>query len=145
MGNMAAADNKTSPENEFSDATCVDRGKCACHADQDALGRQFASHPDPHVRIIAHMSNRQLALSEQMGDTTKMVFKVAGAVHALQEQADRTTAELRLVRDGIAQMTAAVEKLTEAVGTLTTQHSDLVDRTEELEEAAGLGTPVVTT
>lgn len=145
MGNMAAADNKTSPENELSDATCVDRGKCACHADQDALGRQFASHPDPHVRIIAHMSNRQLALSEQMGDTTKMVFKVAGAVHALQEHADRTTVELRLVRDGIAQMTAAVEKLTEAVGALTTQHSDLVDRTEELEEAAGLGAPVVTT
>jgi methyl-accepting chemotaxis protein len=145
MGNMAAADNKTSPENELSDATCVDRGKCACHADQDALGRQFASHPDPHVRIIAHMSNRQLALSEQMGDTTKMVFKVAGAVHALQEQADKNNTELRTVSKAIEAMTAALEKLTEAVGALTRQQSDLAERTEELEEAAGLGTTVTPT
>lgn len=139
MGDMAATDTKTVPENELSEATCVDRGKCACHADQDALGRQFSSHPDPHVRMIAHMSNRQLALSEQLGDNTKMAFKLAGAVHSLQEKVDVNTTELRKVSEALASMAAAMEKLIEAVGALTKQHSDLAERTEDLEEAAGLG------
>lgn len=139
MGGMAAPDNKTSPENELSEAPDVDRGKCPCHADQDALGRQFANHPDPHVRIIAHMSNRQLALSEKMGDTTKMLFKVAGVVHALQEQSSTTNLELRRMSDSLLALTASVEKLVEAVGMLTVQHTELAARTEELEESAGLG------
>lgn len=132
---MAAADSKNHLETTLSDATCVDRGNCACHADQDTLGRQFASHSDPHVRIIAHMSNRQLALSEQLGDNTKMVFKLAGAVSTLQGQVGSNTLELRRVGDALVTMTASLDRLIESVGSLTRPPSIPAGSSEELEEA----------
>ena len=120
-----AAEDTTSPDNNLSAASCADRSLCACHADQDSLGRAFADDPDPHVRIIAHMSNRQLALSEQVGDLTRGIFKVAGAVHTLQEQSASTTGELRGLRGEVAALTKEVSKLVEVVGLLVSKEPPL--------------------
>lgn len=134
---MASPDDiKTALENSLS-AASRDRENCACHADQDALGRQLANHPDPHVRIIAHMSNRQLALSEQMADTTKLVFKVAGVVHTLQQHVESMTGRMQQVERALEELTASVDKLTSSVTVASSQHASMHARIGRLEDLVG--------
>lgn len=117
-GGMAATDTtpNTLPENESPEV-----GRCACFADQESLGRFFVDHEDPKVRIIAHMSNRQLALSEQVGDLTRGIFKTAGAVSKLQEKVDANTSELCEVKATLENVVKVLAELTTAVGSLSSK------------------------
>jgi len=134
---MAAADTNPPESQEEQPPTCGDCRQCPCYADQEALGRLLSEDPDPHVRIIAHMSNRQLALAESIGDLTKLIFKTAGAVHTLQEHSSNVTGELRRVTTTLEGLVASVDKLTGAVDSLSSKQSSLEERTGTLEEAFG--------
>lgn len=134
-GRMAAEDTATAPE---SCKVCEDEvaQQCACFADQEALGRLLADDPDPHVRIIAHMSNRQLALSESLGDLTKLIFKTAGAVSTMQEKSGNVFGELRRVTTTLESLVTSIDKMNITLGSLATKQSALEARTEALEAAS---------
>lgn len=133
-GGMAATDTTTETLDEHETPSERDPRPCACHADQEALGRLLWDHPDPHVRIIAHMSNRQLAFAEQLGDLTKGLFRVAGGVSRIEERTGNISAELKNVVSAVDRLTGAVESLTEVVTTVES-------RLKKVEEALALGNP----
>lgn len=41
---------------------------CSCYKDQSGLTKEFMESADPHVRLIAHMSNRQLSMVESLNN-----------------------------------------------------------------------------
>lgn len=135
---MAAADTHP-PDHQEDVATapeCAECNRCACYADQEALGRLLAEHQDPHVRIIAHMSNRQLALSESVGDLTKLIFKTAGAVHTLQERSSNVIGELRTVATTLEKLVASVDGMSTAVKALTEKHESLEERVDGMTQSS---------
>lgn len=135
---MAAADTHP-PDHQEDVATapeCAECSRCACYADQEALGRLLAEHPDPHVRIIAHMSNRQLALSESVGDLTKLIFKTAGAVHTLQERSSNVIGELRTVTTTLEKLVVSVDGMSAAVKALTEKHNSLEERVDDMTQSS---------
>lgn len=137
-GRMAAADTHPPESQEGAETApeCADCSRCACFADQEALGRLLAEHEDPHVRIIAHMSNRQLALSESVGDLTKLIFKTAGAVHTLQERSSNVIGELRTVTTTLEKLVASVDGMSAAVKALTEKHDTLEERVDGMTQSS---------
>lgn len=71
---MPAADN-TRPANEIPDNDLLQR--------QKALTFELYNHSDPHVRLLAHMSERQLGLMELLIDTRKSVTTMATSMEDL--------------------------------------------------------------
>lgn len=135
---MAAAD--TSNEQDDREAPSTrDAHVCACHADQELLGRALADHADPHVRIIAHMSNRQLAMAEQIGDLTRGIFRVAGGVSRLEEKLADARGEIRDVSAGLSSLTTAITELTAAVKELSAAQATLSTRLGAVEEKLAQG------
>lgn len=149
MGSMAAID---APSTVASDESAPETGRghrCACYADQELLGRQLSDSGDPHVRVIAHMSNRQLAMAEQLSDLTRGIFKAAGGVANLQEQMKDARADIRANTAAVAQCTStlcevatALDKLTKAVDRIGEKQSELESRLYTLENSAGASAPI---
>lgn len=62
-------------------------------AQHKQLVQMLADHPDPHMRILAHISSRQFEMSERISDLTKMVEeKMSGLSAQLQDVKDRVLA-----------------------------------------------------
>jgi hypothetical protein len=143
MGLMAALDAASEPDSVRNPQVC------ACYVDQELLSRQLSNHEDPHVRIIAHMSNRQLAMAEQMSDLTRGIFKASGGVANLQEQMKDVRADLRANTFAVEQVTAAlssvvssIDKLTKAVEAIGVKQADLESRLYTLESSAGVSASI---
>lgn len=149
MGNMAALD---APSTVASDESAPDTGRghhCACHADQELLGRQLSESDDPHVRIIAHMSNRQLAMAEQLSDLTRSIFKAAGGVANLQEQMKDARAEIRANTTAVSQCTAtlgevviSLKRLTESLERIGKKQEEFDTRLRALESSVSASAPI---
>ena len=136
-GGMAVAD--TTEQEDKEAAIIRDAHVCACHADQELLGRALADHKDPHVRIIAHMSNRQLAMAEQISDLTRGIFRVAGGVSRLEEKLGDARGEVREVAAGLSSLTTAITELTVAVKELSAAQALLSTRLEQVEARLAQG------
>jgi len=133
---MAVADTPAEQE-EKEAASTRDVHVCACHADQELLGRQLADHPDPHVRIIAHMSNRQLAMAEQIADLTRGIFRTAGGVARVEEKLGDVRGDLRAVGASIDGLATAVSELTVAIKDLSGEQISFRERLEKVELRVG--------
>ncbi len=51
--------------------------------EQSALTRALTSHQDPHIRLLAHISERQLALHELLSEFRKTLEQNTNAIIAL--------------------------------------------------------------
>ena len=56
-------------------------------AEQQRLTTDLMNHPDPNVRLIAHMSNRQLGMSEQLREVVEKQGAIMTALDDLKRQA----------------------------------------------------------
>ncbi len=93
--------------------------------DHDAQHKQLiqllADHPDPHMRILAHISSRQFELSERISDLTKM----------FHEKTDALTTQLgQHSRDVVDQFNEVKKHLS----ALDDGFVEIEDRTSELEK-----------
>jgi hypothetical protein len=64
---------------------------------QKALTQELYDHPDPHVRLLAHMSERQLGMMELVLDTRKTVQTVATTVEELATTVNDLTGRQELL------------------------------------------------
>lgn len=104
--------------------TCMDMS-CPCYKDQSGLTREFMESADPHTRLIAHMSNRQLAMVE-------FVNNMKLTQHGLIQAVNGLTAEVR----------RGFRVMHERLDTLQMDHGiiDEVEENVEKELAAVVGT-----
>lgn len=79
--------------------------------EQRALTTALMEHPDPFVRLIAHISERQLALSE--------------TVRLGQAATNEAVSKLT---DSVRDLTSEVHQLSAQVSTLTGRHNELESR-----------------
>lgn len=132
---MAAPDAQTNPENPRvqADSDCADVGSspgdcfCAYYADQEQLGIALMQSPDPHIRIIAHVSNRQLALGEQIRDLTGLVFRAASGVSSVQRSLADSQARLGSLETSVGKLVEVVDGLTGTVSSLNSTVGTLND------------------
>lgn len=83
-------------------------------AEHKALVTQLADHPDPKVRVLAHISTRQFELSERMS--------------AMQQAIDRGFESLQ------RQMSEGFTNLKDRIAALDEGYTDVEERTSILEE-----------
>lgn len=82
--------------------------------EQLELTRRLYDHPDPHVRIMAHISERQLAMMEVLTSVSAAVSELSDSVKSLHNKVDElATRQTDLERDASGK----------ANGSWTGQHS----------------------
>jgi hypothetical protein len=145
-GGMAAADTTSiNPPLDEQEADSVrEKHMCACFADQEALSRQLAGHSDPHVRIIAHMSNRQLSMAEQLADLTRTIFRAAGGVSRVEEAVGELRVEVHGSTTAVDKLTSSVTELTKVITALSSAQSELIARVDKVEAAVFQGSAATT-
>jgi len=91
---------------------------CRCYREQSDLTQELFNSPDPHIRIIAHMSSRQLSLVESMNNVQLTQHGLIQAVNGLR-----------------ADMTKGFRIVGERISTLQTDHGVVEEVVEEDDEA----------
>lgn len=90
------------------------RDNCVCLRNQDELTKQLLDDPDPHVRIIAHMSSRQLAMVESLNNVNGTLQTVVAGLNGLKSK----------VETGLRELGERVDDLAEAQGVIQTNTSE---------------------
>jgi hypothetical protein len=115
-------------ETKPSSPTCMDPN-CSCYKDQSGLTREFMESADPHVRLIAHMSNRQLSMVESLNNVqltqqgliqavNGLAAEIRNGFRALHERIDTLQLENGIIEE-IEEVEASVGKeLATVVGTI---------------------------
>lgn len=80
---------------------------------QRALTGLLESSEDPALRVVAHMSNRQLAMVEQLSEVNRAVAELSSTMHA-----SNYAATLRTLCTTTATLATAISRLTAVVGRL---------------------------
>lgn len=84
---------------------------------QDELTKLLMEDPDPHVRIIAHMSSRQLAMVESLNNVNGTLQTAISAVNSLKTK----------VETGFRDVNERIDGLSEAQGIIETRFAEFED------------------
>jgi len=85
------------------------KDNCVCLRNQDELTQLLMEHADPHIRILAHISARQLAMVESNNDINKTLQTVIGALNSLRSKVETGFRELNERVDVLAEAHSVIE------------------------------------
>lgn len=76
---------------------------------QEGLTKELSEHSDPHVRLIAHMSQRQLDMAVLLGDMKKSIDEMRNEVNGKLGDANRKLGEIQSGLEGLETRVSALE------------------------------------
>lgn len=85
------------------------RENCVCLRNQDELTKLLLEHEDPHVRILAHMSSRQLAMVESINNVNETLRMLVSAQNSLKGKVESGFRDVNERIDGLAEKHSIIE------------------------------------
>jgi hypothetical protein len=94
--------------------TCMNT-ECACYRDQSGLTSALLQSDDPHVRIIAHLSSRQLAMVESINNMQLTERGLIQAINGLTTTVRNGFESIRISLDNLQLDHGIIEEVEEEV------------------------------